>query len=75
MDKEKEELRNEYALELNDLKNWFDWYDTQVMQYQRDLRLNGSSTIDLISLDALALKNATRIKELKELIEETYRED
>lgn len=75
MDTTNEELRNNYLLELNDLYNWFDWYDTQIMQYNRDIRVYQESNINLSILDSLAIEKANRIKEVKNLIQSTYRED
>lgn len=61
-----EELENElYALD-----NWFKWYDTQVIQYQRDIRLKNISSIDIQNLDIEATKKAARIKEIKTLIQD-----
>lgn len=61
-----EELENElYALD-----NWFKWYDTQVIQYQRDIRLKNASSIDIQNLDMQATKKAARIKEIKILIQD-----
>ena len=59
-----EELENE----LYQLVSWFEWYDTQVMQHSRFIRLNMESNINLDELDQQAVINASRIKELKQLI-------
>lgn len=59
-----EELENE----LYQLVSWFEWYDTQVMQHSRFIRLNMESNINLDELDQQAVINANRIKELKQLI-------
>lgn len=59
-----EELENE----LYQLVRWFEWYDTQIMQHSRFIRLNMESNINLNELDQQAVINANRIKELKELI-------
>ena len=59
-----EELENE----LYQLVSWFEWYDTQVMQHSRFIRLNMESNINLNELDQQAVINANRIKELKQLI-------
>lgn len=56
--------------ELVVLYQWFNWYDTQNIQYNRDLRLYGSSSIDLSELDQEAVAKAARIKELKSAKEE-----
>lgn len=59
-----EELENE----LYQLVSWFEWYDTQVMQHSRFIRLNMESNINLNELDQQAVIKAARIKELKQLI-------
>lgn len=59
-----EELENE----LYQLVSWFEWYDTQVMQHSRFIRLNMESNINLDELDQQAVIKAARIKELKQLI-------
>ena len=59
-----EELENE----LYQLVRWFEWYDTQIMQHSRFIRLNMESNINLNELDQQAVINANRIKELKKLI-------
>lgn len=52
--------------ELSDLLSWFKQYDVQCMQYQRDIRVHGTSDIDIASLDEQAIINAQRIKDLRE---------
>ena len=64
MENNLEELENE----LYQLVSWFEWYDTQVMQHSRFIRLNMESNINLDELDQQAVINANRIKELKQLI-------
>lgn len=59
------EIANE---ELSKLNEWFMWYDTQIIQYNRDIRLYGTSEINIELLDKLAVKNAARIKELKKIL-------
>lgn len=61
-----EKLENE----LYTLDNWFKWYDTQTIQYQRDIRLKNTSSIDIQNLDIEATKKAARIKEIKTLIQD-----
>lgn len=63
---DKQELENE----LNALLQWFTWYDTQVIQYQRDIRLEGESQINIENLDLEAKTTAKRIKEIRELIKD-----
>lgn len=55
--------------ELANLLSWFKKYDVQCMQYARDIRLNGSSEIDIASLDNQAEINKARITELRALIQ------
>ena len=61
-------------LELNNelvtLLDWFAWYDTQPTQHDRDIRLRGSSDIDLLSLDLAAEEKKVRIKELRKEIKD-----
>ena len=64
---------NEMNDERANLKSWFTWYDTQVIQYQRDIRIDGESQINITSLDDQARTNAARIKELTNLINEEFR--
>ncbi len=54
--------------ELIHLRLWFQWYDIQTIQYNRDLRIYGKSSIDINSLDNEAIKNASRVKEIEEII-------
>lgn len=54
--------------ELYQLVRWFEWYDTQIMQHSRFIRLNMESNINLNELDQQAVIKAARIKELKQLI-------
>lgn len=62
-----EQLEN-YQNELSYLESWFKEYDIKVIQYQRHIRLNGVSDIDIVVLDAQAIVNSARIKELRILI-------
>lgn len=62
-----------YQNELSNLEAWFRYYDTQSIQYQRDIRVKNSSSIDINSLDQEAYTKAERIKELRKLIEEEYK--
>lgn len=68
---ERYEEDNEIELadaELNSLYEWFKWYDTQTIQYNRDIRLYGTSKINIEKLDKLAVENAARIKELNKIL-------
>ena len=51
--------------ELSDLLSWFNRYDVQCMQYQRAMRVHGTSDMDIASLDEQAIINAQRIKDLR----------
>lgn len=63
---------SEYTDEISRIKSWFNWYDTQVMQYQRDIRLYGESKINIVELDNIATSNAKRIKELEQIIKNYF---
>lgn len=54
--------------EIADLEAWFEKYDIQAIQYQRDMRVLGESKIDIKFLDEEAYKNAEKIKELRATI-------
>lgn len=56
------------SMELDTLYKWFEWYDTQVIQHQRDIRMNNSVTIDIHRLDKEAIQKASKIKEIKKEI-------
>ena len=53
-------------LELQEIEKWFTWYDTQVLQYERSLRLGTEFDHDIKELDDMAVKKAERIKQLRE---------
>lgn len=63
---------SEYTDEISRIKSWFNWYDTQVMQYQRDMRLYEQSSINIVELDNIATSNAKRIKELEQIIKNCF---
>ena len=54
--------------ELQELESWFKRYDVQTIQYQRDIRLHGKSSIDIETLDHEATRKAARIKQIKQLL-------
>lgn len=58
---EEELLHREYQ----ELDNWFRYYDKQVCQYQRAIRLNQMFDKDMNALDTLAVTNSKRLKEIK----------
>lgn len=65
---------NSYKEEIDELKRWFNWYDTQVMQHSRFIRMNTESNINLDELDQQAVINASRIKELEVAIKNFWKE-
>lgn len=65
---------NSYKEEIDELKRWFNWYDTQVMQHSRFIRMNTESNINLDELDRQAVINASRIKELEVAITNFWKE-
>lgn len=52
--------------ELSDLYTWFDWYDNQVAQYNRALRLGEPFDKDINILDAEAAQKQVRIRAIRE---------
>lgn len=54
--------------EIYEVESWFTWYDMQVMQYNRCIRLGVQFDKDINELDAQANTNAARLKQLKEQI-------
>jgi hypothetical protein len=54
--------------ELNDLILWFEYYDNQIKQYQRCIRLGIEFDKDVIKLDQEAIQKQNRIKELRKLV-------
>ena len=69
----KENLHNAEK-ELNELDQWFTWYDQQVIQYQRSTRLGLEFDKNIDELDAQAVANAARIKELRTFMSTPYSE-
>ena len=59
---------------IREIENWFAWYDTQCMQYQRSIRLGVEFDKNIDELDAEAVTNAARIKELRAFLASTYTE-
>ena len=53
-------------IELNKLTSWFEWYDSQMAQYNRCQRLGLEFDRDIAELDAEAVKNQLRIREINE---------
>lgn len=63
--KTQEEL---YRDDLISIEKWFDYYDQQVMQYNRCIRMGISYDKDINELDNQAVLNANRITELRSLL-------
>lgn len=57
-----------YINELSELNNWFVWYDIQVAQYNRCLRLNIQFDGDIVALDTEATSKQMRIREIKDIL-------
>lgn len=65
-------LNHERADEIDQLMNWFEWYDQQCAQYQRAQRLGIDFDQDIDELDTQARENAQKIAKLRELMAEPY---
>lgn len=50
---------------MAELEQWFVWYDIQVMQYQRCIRLSQDFDKDINLLDMQAHANAAELKQLR----------
>lgn len=55
--------------QIDELEIWFKWYDTQVMQYNRAIRLNVSTDIDIADLDVQAVTKAAQLKSYRQQYE------
>ena len=51
------------------LYEWFSWYDNQVMQYTRAVRLGEVFDKDMAALDEEASTRQARIREIREILE------
>ena len=60
--------------EISNLNAWFKWYDEQTVQYQRSTRLGLEFDKNIDELDAQAVINAARIKELRAFMSTPYSE-
>ena len=58
--------------ELNELENWFKWYDEQIIQYQRAQYFNTEFNQDINELHITANAYAARIKELRKILKTPY---
>lgn len=62
------ETKESAAIEIAEIKEWFSWYDNQVCQYQRAIRLGLEFDKNIDELDAEAVKKQERIRELQTTI-------
>ena len=53
--------------ELYKLETWFKWYDNQICQYNRCVRLGIKFDKDIVELDNEATIKQARIREIREL--------
>lgn len=63
---------NSTERELDQLLQWFNWYDQQYIQWQRSQRLNLSFNQNMEKLDAQATLNAQKIIEYREFLATPY---
>lgn len=68
-------VNQERNTEIDQLLDWFEWYDQQCAQYLRAQRLGIDFDKDIDELDAQARTNAQRISELRELVAIPYTEE
>lgn len=57
-------------MEIVELEIWFKWYDEQIAQYNRSIRLGTEFEENIEELDVQAVQNSERIKELRKLLQE-----
>ncbi len=65
-------IQKELAMkELQEIGLWFKWYDIQVAQYERSLRVSDLSVFsqDITLLDTEANEKQHRVRELKTILE------
>ena len=63
---EAEEEKKELKGELEELYEWFSWYDNQVQQYNRSVRMGEGFDEDIHTLDTQAKQNQLRIREIRQ---------
>ena len=68
-----EEQKQSIQEQLSELNDWFNDYDMQIKQYERDVRLGitgtyhiGNTTYTIAELDSTAVQKATQINTLKQ---------
>lgn len=54
--------------ELIELENWFNYYDNQINQYNRNQRLNLIFDKDIVELDNEAKEKQLRIREIRDIL-------
>lgn len=59
-------INEEYQKEFERLLAWFEYYDNQIMQYQRAVRMNIEFDKDITELDIQAKINAEKINSLRD---------
>lgn len=62
----------EICNEIGKLDKWFTYYDNQINQYNRGLRLGINYDKDIKALDEKAVINQKRISELRALLIKDY---
>lgn len=59
---------NALQSELEGLYEWFGWYDNQVQQYDRSVRMGEPFDEDIEELDAQAKQKQLRIREIRQTL-------
>ena len=54
--------------ELQELLEWFEWYDIQICQFNRSVRQNIPFDKNIQELDMQAISKANRINEIKQIV-------
>ena len=64
--------RERIEMEAYEISVWFTWYDTQVAQYTRCMRLGQEYDKDIDALDKEAAQKQLRLREIKEEMARAY---
>lgn len=66
-----EQITDLYALqeELEEMYEWFYWYDNQVQQYSRSVRMGEEFDEDIEELDGQAKQKQLRIREIRQTLQ------
>ena len=59
---------NALQAEMEELYGWFGWYDNQVQQYDRSVRMGEPFDEDIEELDAQAKQKQLRIREIRQTL-------